>query len=53
MIKVIPLFSILNDDFKIENGRIFPMANTYLGTSINSGIQQAPSFIIFTDNINK
>ncbi len=49
MVKVIPLFSILNDDFKIENGRIFPIANTYLGTSVNSGIQQTPFFIVFTD----
>ena len=49
MVKVIPLFSILNDDFKIENGRIFPVANTYLGSYINSGIHQTPFFIIFTD----
>lgn len=49
MVKVIPLFSILNDDFKIEKGRIFPVPDIYSGTSMNLGIAQAPFFIIFSD----
>ena len=49
MLKVIPLFSVLNDDLKIENGRLFPVLYTDFATSANLSIMQAPFFIVFTD----
>lgn len=49
MFKVIPLFSLLNDDLKIENGRIFLIMNTDFVNSMNFNTTQAPLFIIFTD----
>lgn len=47
MISVISLFSLLNDDCKIENGRIFPVINSTFNNSFN--FENTPFLIIFTD----
>ena len=48
MIKVISPFSLLNDDFKEKDGKMFPVIMSYTDNSFY-GNTQAPFFIIFTD----
>ena len=49
MIRVIPLFSVLNDDFDAKKLRIIPFMNALTGDSANFGNMTFPFFVAFTD----
>lgn len=49
MIKVITPFSLLNDDFDVESGRLFPYFNVSYVDNMSFWGAQAPFLIVFTD----
>ena len=50
MIKVIPLFSLLNDDSGTKNLRILPFLGAMYSDSMNFGNAPFPFFVAFTDS---
>ena len=49
MIKVITPFSLLNDDFKSEKGRVFPAFSVRNYDNSSTGGVQIPFLVLFTD----
>jgi len=49
MARIIPLFSLLNDDFKIGNGKVLPVLYGSIGSMSDFNNPKTPFFMIFTD----
>ena len=49
MITVIPLFSLLNDDFDMKNMRVLPFFGAAVGDSLGLGNMPLPFFVAFTN----